>query len=133
MYFRVHNCMIPSNDYAAVRCSNNNQARFTHSCIRDQSYLMNQARYEVWKPYKCYRPLPHAMDVSHDLIIDMLYVPGDSFSKVGGLKKKTVENTKTKTVEDVDQQMVQRVILNGVPESDVPTQTCQSCHDVPAT
>ena len=41
--------------------------------------------------------------------------------------KKPVENTKTKTVGDVDQQMVQRGILNGVPESNVPTQTCQSC------
>ena len=70
-------------------------------------------------------------DESRDPIIDMLYVPGDSFSKVGGFKK-TVENTK-KTVKDVDQQMVQRGILNRVPESNVPTQTCQSCHDVPAT
>ena len=35
--------------------------------------------------------------------------------------KKPVENTKTKTVGDVDQQMVQRGILNGVPESNVLT------------
>ena len=25
---------------------------------RDQSYLTDQACYEVWKPYNCYRPLP---------------------------------------------------------------------------
>ena len=32
MYFCIHNCTSPSNDYAAVACSNNNQA-VTHSCI----------------------------------------------------------------------------------------------------
>ena len=41
--------------------------------------------------------------------------------------KKPVENTKAQTVGDVDQQMVQCGILNGVPESNVPTQICQSC------
>ena len=44
--------------------------------------------------------------------------------------KKLVENTKAKTVGDVDQQMLQRRILNslnGVHEGNVPTQTCQSC------
>ena len=28
MYFSLHNCTSPSNDYAAVACSNNNQAQF---------------------------------------------------------------------------------------------------------
>ena len=29
--------------------------------IQDQSYLTDQARYKVWKPYKCYRAFPHAV------------------------------------------------------------------------
>ena len=34
MYFCIHNCMSPSKDYAAVACSNNNQAQLhTHSRI----------------------------------------------------------------------------------------------------
>ena len=33
MYFCVHNCTSPSNDYAAVACSNNNQAQFTHVSV----------------------------------------------------------------------------------------------------
>ena len=34
MYFCVHNCMSPSNDYAAVACSNNNQAQLhTHISV----------------------------------------------------------------------------------------------------
>ena len=34
MYFCVHNCMSPSNDYAAVACSNNNQAQLhTHVLV----------------------------------------------------------------------------------------------------
>ena len=31
MYFCVHNCTSPSNDYAAVGCSNNNQAQLYSS------------------------------------------------------------------------------------------------------
>ena len=35
MYFCVHNCTSPSNDYAAVACSNNNQAQLhTHESVR---------------------------------------------------------------------------------------------------
>ena len=49
------------------------------------------------------------------------------FRKLVVLKKKTVENTKAKTVGDVDQQMVRCGILNGVLESNIVTQTCQSC------
>ena len=29
-----------------------------HELLMDQSYLTDQARYEGWKPYNCYRPLP---------------------------------------------------------------------------
>ena len=46
----------------------------------------------------------------------MLYVPGDRFS----VFKKTGREHKN-TVGDVDQRMVQRGILNGVPESNVLT------------
>ena len=73
----------------------------------DQSYSTDQVRYKVMKPYKCYsHSHVHALDASRDPIIDMQYVPGDSFSRVGGFLKKPVKITKTK-----------RWILNGVPES----------------
>ena len=37
MYFCVHNCTSPSNDYAGVACSNNNQASYTltHQFLTD--------------------------------------------------------------------------------------------------
>ena len=56
----------------------------------------------------------------HVTTYDMLYVPGDSFSVLVVFKKKNGREHK-KTVGDVDQQMVQRGILNGVPESNVLT------------
>ena len=37
-------------------------------------------------------------DASRDPIIDMQYVPGDSFSRVGGLKKKPSQDYKNKTL-----------------------------------
>ena len=41
MYFCVHNCMSPSNDYAAVACSNNNQAQL-HTHIHISSILISR-------------------------------------------------------------------------------------------
>ena len=49
------------------------------------------------------------------------------FRKLVVFKKNRLRTQKERTVGDVDQQTVQRGILNRVPESNIATKTCQSC------
>ena len=58
--FCVHNCTTPSNDYAAVACSNNNQAQFTDVSVpyrrltrpRDTQFVLPAILYNALACYQ---------------------------------------------------------------------------------